>query len=225
MATSKKKKKVAKKKPAAKKPAKKAGKKPAKKVARKSAAKKPAKKAAKKAAKKPAKKAATKKAAKKPAQKAAKTPVKKTGKKPAKAAAKKTVKKSGKVTKTTKTATPVSKNLRPMAMPTKAAKKPLVKWDDFFSPLDDRLLVQVTGDSDRTAGGLYIPETVEDKPQMGTVVAIGRGHQNRKGKVRPMDVKVGDRVLFPKFSGMTFEMNGVTVLVLREGDLLGVKNS
>lgn len=110
-------------------------------------------------------------------------------------------------------------------MPVKPTKKPLVKWEDFFSPLDDRLLVEAIGESDRTPGGLYIPETVEDKPQMGRVVAIGRGHQNRKGRVRPMDVQVGDQVLFPKFAGMTFEMNGVTVLVLREGDLLGVANS
>ena len=100
-----------------------------------------------------------------------------------------------------------------------------MKWEDFFAPLDDRLLIEVVGESDMTPGGLYIPETVEERPQKGKVVAVGRGHQDVKGRTRPMDVQVGDTILFPKFAGTSWEMNGVTVLIMREGDVLGVTNS
>lgn len=108
---------------------------------------------------------------------------------------------------------------KPMAGGTKQ------NWKNFFSPLDDRILVEVDLFTNRTPGGLYIPDTVEDKPQGGVVVAVGRGHRDNKGRVRPLDVKIGDKVLFPKFSGTTLEFGGMSVLVLREGDLLGVTNS
>jgi chaperonin GroES len=98
-------------------------------------------------------------------------------------------------------------------------------WKTFFSPLDDRILVEVDLFTNRTPGGLYIPDTAEDKPQGGVVVAVGRGHRDNKGRVRPLDVKIGDKVLFPKYSGTTLEFGGMIVLVLREGDLLGVTNS
>lgn len=76
-----------------------------------------------------------------------------------------------------------------------------------------------------TPGGIIIPASVTEKPQTGKVLAIGRGHRSQKGKVRPMDVKVGDKVLYPKYSGDEVEVGGLKLLILREGDILGVSNS
>lgn len=91
-----------------------------------------------------------------------------------------------------------------------------------FSPLDDRVVVQPVEASNVTAGGIIIPDSVNEKPQMGTIVAVGRGHRSAKGRVRPVDVKVGDRILFPKYAGDEIEIDGRKLLVLREGDVLGV---
>lgn len=107
----------------------------------------------------------------------------------------------------------------------KAKKGPgAVIWSDQFCPLDDRLVIEIGGESNVTPGGIIIPDTVSERPQSGKVVAVGRGHRSLKGRVRPMDVKVGDRVLFPKFAGNEIEMSGQKLLILREGDLLGIAN-
>lgn len=197
-------------------------------VAKKSVAKKatpakktPAKKAAAKkvVAKKTApakatpKKAAPKKAAaKKPVAK--KASVKKTA--PVKTAAKKTAAKAAPVKATAMKATPA----KPFSAPT--VKK--VDLSNFVTPLDDRVMVQLTGAEKMTAGGLYIPDTVADVSGnlQGFVVSVGRGHRNRKGHVRPMDLKVGDKVLFSEYAGSKLKVQDQDVLILRESDVLGV---
>lgn len=216
MATAKKKSKAKKKAKAKKAPA-------TKKVAKK-AAKKPAKKAAKKAGKKPVKKTAKTTARKKLVKKA--SPKTKTAKKPAvrKASAavkatKKAVKKAIKVAKSA-----VVKSTAPVKQTkTSSQKKSLAKWDSFFTPLDDRIVVIVDGPSERTAGGLYIPASVtSDRPNQGQVLAVGRGKKDKKGRIRPMDVKAGEKILFGSYAGMKMILNNQEVLMLREEDILGV---
>lgn len=105
------------------------------------------------------------------------------------------------------------------------SSRKLQNWSLVFSPLDDRVVVQAVEASNVTAGGIIIPDSVNEKPQVGTVVAVGRGHRSVKGRVRPVDVKVGDRVLFPKYAGDQIEVDGQKLLILREGDVLGVTNA
>ncbi len=94
----------------------------------------------------------------------------------------------------------------------------------FVTPLDDRLIVQVVQGEKRTAGGLYIPDSVETSTgnNTGTVLAVGRGHRDNKGRVRPMDVKVGDQVLFSSYAGSKLNLSGVELTILRESELMGV---
>ena len=163
---------------------------------------------------KPAKKLAAKPAAKTTAKSAAKT----TAKPATKPAAKPTAKAAAK-----KTSPKASVAAKPPAKPP-AAKKSAVEWERFFSPLDDRVLVVRDVASERTAGGLYIPDTAADssKPTRGLVVAVGRGHQNKKGRLQPLDVRVNDRVLFDAFAGSELELSGQKIVILREKDVLGV---
>lgn len=173
---------------------------PAKKAAKKSAAKKPAvKKAA--AAKKPAMKA--KKAA--PATKAA---VKKTA--PKKAAPKKTAPVAHKSSTTAKLS----------AVP--AAAKALKPGQAGMLPLEDRILVQPDGVSEKTAGGIIIPGSVSERPNRGRVLAKGPGKRNKKGALRPLDVAVGDSVLYPPYAGAPVELDGHELLILREEEILGI---
>ncbi|MGZ3771164.1 MAG: co-chaperone GroES [Bdellovibrio sp.] len=92
------------------------------------------------------------------------------------------------------------------------------------TPLDDRLIVKATDMDRKTAGGLYIPDTVADTSGNfeGTVVAIGRGHMNKKGFIRGMDVKVGDRVVFPQYAGSKINIQNEDLVILRESDVMGV---
>lgn len=192
-------------------------------VTKKSPAKKaPAKKAApKKAA--PKKAAPKKVAAKKAAPKKAVAKKSAAAKKPA---AKKAVAKKATVKKTAAKSAPV-KATAMKATPAKAFSAPTTKKVDlsnFVTPLDDRLMVQLTGAEKMTAGGLYIPDTVADVSGnlQGFVVSVGRGHRNRKGQVRPMDLKVGDKVLFSEYAGTKLKIQNQDVLILRESDVLGV---
>ncbi len=91
-----------------------------------------------------------------------------------------------------------------------------------FSPLDDRIVIEHVAREEKTAGGLYIPDSAQEKPTTGRVVAVGRGHRDAKGRIRPCDVKVGDHVLFTAWSGAEIELDGVKYVVMREPDLLGV---
>jgi len=90
-------------------------------------------------------------------------------------------------------------------------------------PLQDRVLVKRLDESEeKTKGGIIIPDTAKEKPQQGKVVAAGKGKANDDGKVMPLDVKVGDTVLFGKYSGSEIKIEGVEHLIMREEDILGV---
>jgi len=89
-------------------------------------------------------------------------------------------------------------------------------------PLHDRVIVKRIEEERKSAGGIFIPENAAEKPDQGEVLAIGTGKVMEDGKVRPLAVKVGDRVLFGKYSGTTVKMDGNELLVMREEDIMGV---
>jgi chaperonin GroES len=89
-------------------------------------------------------------------------------------------------------------------------------------PLHDRVIVKRQEEERKTASGIVIPDAATEKPDFGEVVAIGNGKIGDDGKVRPMNVKVGDKVLFGKYSGQAFKMDGVEYLQMREDDIIGV---
>jgi len=91
-----------------------------------------------------------------------------------------------------------------------------------FRPLYDRILVKRTEQEDKTAGGIFIPETAKEKPIQGKVVAIGKGKMQEDGSVRPLDVKQGDTILFGKYSGTDIKIEGEEYLIMREDDVLGI---
>jgi chaperonin GroES len=89
-------------------------------------------------------------------------------------------------------------------------------------PLQDRVLIRRVAEEEKTKGGIIIPDTAKEKPAEGEVIAVGNGKVDDKGKLRPLTVKKGDRVLFSKYSGNDIKIDGVDHLILREDDLLGV---
>ena len=89
-------------------------------------------------------------------------------------------------------------------------------------PLFDRVLVQRVEAETTSAGGIIIPDSAKEKPQEGNVVAVGAGHRNESGEPTPLDVSVGDRVLFGKYAGSEIKLNGVNHVILREEDILGI---
>ena len=91
-----------------------------------------------------------------------------------------------------------------------------------FRPLHDRVVVRRIEEDERTRGGIIIPDTAKEKPQRGEIVAVGPGALDEKGKVQPLDVKPGDRVLFGKWSGTEVKLDGQELLIMKESDILGV---
>ena len=91
-----------------------------------------------------------------------------------------------------------------------------------FRPLHDRVLVRRIEENEKTAGGIIIPDTAKEKPQEGEIIAAGPGACSDDGKVTPLDVKVGDRVLFGKYSGTEVRIDGEDLLIMSESDILGV---
>ena len=91
-----------------------------------------------------------------------------------------------------------------------------------FTPLHDRILVRRIEEGETTRGGIIIPDSAKEKPQEGEVVSVGKGKINEEGKVRPLDVKDGDRILFGKYSGNEIKIDGEEHLIMREEDILGV---
>jgi len=89
-------------------------------------------------------------------------------------------------------------------------------------PLHDRVIVKRLEEERKTASGIVIPDTAAEKPDQGEIVAIGKGKILEDGSLRPLDVKVGDRVLFGKYSGQTVKVHGDELLVMREEDIMGV---
>jgi chaperonin GroES len=91
-----------------------------------------------------------------------------------------------------------------------------------FRPLHDRVVVERIEAEARTAAGIIIPDTAKEKPQQGKVVAVGPGGRDEGGKLIPIDVKAGDRVLFGKWSGTEVKIDGVEYLIMKESDIMGV---
>jgi chaperonin GroES len=91
-----------------------------------------------------------------------------------------------------------------------------------FRPLHDRVLVRRLEGEEKTAGGIIIPDTAKEKPMEGEVVAVGPGARSEDGKLHPLDVKVGDRILFGKWSGTEVKIEGTEYLILKESDVMGV---
>jgi len=91
-----------------------------------------------------------------------------------------------------------------------------------FRPLHDRVVVRRLEAEEKTAGGIIIPDTAKEKPQQGEVIAVGPGARDDNGKLTPLDVKVGDRVLFGKWSGTEVRIDGEDLLIMKESDIMGV---
>lgn len=200
----------------------------AKKSKTKKAISKNTKAGAKVAVKKSSPKVVAKKVTKKVVAKSAKGKVTVTAAKknsPVKAKAKVAVAVVTKKNSSIKAKTPAIKKMI-KAMAVTKVKPSKIDFNNWVTPLDDRILVQTVAEERMTPGGLYIPDTVADVSGnfQGLVVAVGRGHLDKKGKIRPLDVKKGDKVVFSQFSGSKVDYQGESVLFLRESDVLGIVN-
>jgi chaperonin GroES len=91
-----------------------------------------------------------------------------------------------------------------------------------FRPLGDRVLVKRVEEETKTKGGIIIPDTAKEKPQEGEVISVGPGARDDNGKVQPLDLKAGDRILFGKWSGSEVKIEGEDLLIMKESDVLGV---
>ena len=89
-------------------------------------------------------------------------------------------------------------------------------------PLGDRVVIEPSEGEEVTPGGLFLPETAKEKPQQGTIVAVGAGRRDESGKLIPMDVKNGEKVLYAKYAGTEIKVNGKKVLILKESDILAI---
>jgi chaperonin GroES len=91
-----------------------------------------------------------------------------------------------------------------------------------FRPLHDRVVVRRLKQDEKTAGGIIIPDTAQEKPMEGEIIAAGPGARNEDGKLVPLDVKVGDRVLFGKWSGTEVKLDGEELMIMKESDIMGI---
>ncbi|WP_417410841.1 co-chaperone GroES [Hoeflea sp.] len=91
-----------------------------------------------------------------------------------------------------------------------------------FRPLHDRVVVRRVESEEKTKGGIIIPDTAKEKPQEGEIIAVGSGNRDEAGKLVPLDVKAGDRVLFGKWSGTEIKLDGEDLLIMKESDVMGV---
>ena len=91
-----------------------------------------------------------------------------------------------------------------------------------FRPLHDRVVVRRLDSAEKTKGGIIIPETAQEKPQEGEIVAVGPGGRDEAGKLTPLDVKAGDKILFGKWSGTEVKIDGKDLLIMKESDIMGV---
>lgn len=172
-------------------------------------------------------KAAPKKSAAKPAAEKMKKPMSK-GKTVAPKTGQKTGQKSGQKSGQ-KTGQKTGQKAKAASAPAKAnnvaafsRKKTTPKWSEFFTPLDDRVLVELGAAVERTPGGLFVPDSAAEKPVQGIVVAVGRGHRGKKGRMRPLDVQLGDRVLYGAYTGSKVQLEGQELLLLREAEIIAV---
>ena len=91
-----------------------------------------------------------------------------------------------------------------------------------FRPLHDRVLVEPLDAEQKTAGGIIIPDTAQEKPMEGRIVAVGSGNKDDDGKIRPLDVKKGDRILYGRYGGTEVKIDGKDLLIVKESDIMGV---
>ena len=91
-----------------------------------------------------------------------------------------------------------------------------------FRPLHDRVLVQPLDAEEKSAGGIIIPDTVQEKPMEGKVIAVGSGTRGEDGKITPLDVKAGDKILFGKWSGTEVTIDGTEMIIMKESDIMGI---
>jgi len=91
-----------------------------------------------------------------------------------------------------------------------------------FRPLHDRVLVRRLEEEEKTSGGIIIPDTAKEKPSQGEVVAVGAGARDEAGKIQPLDVKKGDKILFGKWSGTEVKLDGKELLIMKESDIMGI---
>lgn len=91
-----------------------------------------------------------------------------------------------------------------------------------FRPLQDRVVIRRVAEMEKTVGGIVIPDTAKEKPMEGEVVAVGPGARSENGKIHPLDVRVGDRVLFGKWSGTEIKIAGEDLMIMKESDLMGI---
>jgi chaperonin GroES len=89
-------------------------------------------------------------------------------------------------------------------------------------PLQDRVLIRPVQPEAKTSGGIFIPDTAQEKPMEGDVIAVGAGARDEAGKLHPLDVKVGDRILFGKWSGTEIKVDGEDLMIMKESDVMGV---
>ena len=94
-----------------------------------------------------------------------------------------------------------------------------------FRPLHDRVLVKRMDSEEKTSGGIIIPDSAQEKPMEGEVLEVGSGSRNENGKLEPLDVKKGDKILFGKWSGTEVKMNGEEYLIMKESDIMGIITS
>ncbi|HJD65016.1 MAG TPA: co-chaperone GroES [Rickettsia endosymbiont of Diachasma alloeum] len=93
-----------------------------------------------------------------------------------------------------------------------------------FKPLYDRIAIKPIEHEEKTKGGIIIPDTAKEKPMQGEVVAVGKGVRNEKGEVHPLELKVGDKVLYGKWAGTEIKVNGEELIVMKESDVFGIIN-
>jgi chaperonin GroES len=91
-----------------------------------------------------------------------------------------------------------------------------------FRPLHDRVVIQRVDEEEKTKGGIIIPDTAKEKPMEGNVIAVGPGARGEDGKIHPLDVKAGDRVLFGKWSGTEVKLDGDELIIMKEADIMGI---
>ena len=91
-----------------------------------------------------------------------------------------------------------------------------------FRPLHDRVVVRRIDEEEKSAGGIIIPDTAKEKPSQGKIVAVGSGARNENGKITPLDVRVGDTILFGKWSGTEIKIDGEDLLIMKESDVMGI---
>jgi chaperonin GroES len=176
--------------------------------------------------------AKAKKSVKKASQKPVKKPALKVAQKAVQKKSKIKAKPKAKIVKSKKTVKPTikpkaavkAKKTSPVSQAPKANKQKTVDVSQFVTPLDDRIVIQVLSAEKVTPGGIIIPDTVSSDVghHKAQVLAVGRGHRDSKGRLRPMDVKVGDQVFVQSHTGSKIKFNNIDLIILRETEVMGV---